>query len=750
MKTKKGISVQAQFLISNALLILVFAIGGMVINSNYFSILRKEVSQQAMQDLVKSADLFESRLVDLGNCAYTVSQVNSVVTLSRADTLSIDEYALLHRMDQQIRSCYQSNGFIDSIIIWFQKSGSLWMESGFLDASLVKTIDQNYLVNGVPFSRFSMQQHLADKTSRLELVNMRMAGQDQTQLVYVFSMNPLSNFRTDAYALVLIDMEQAMRLLSFAQYEEEGARFRIVERDGHQIYPLADASADAYFSDVSLLEESITPVNDFTLFTYNPGGSGLYYQLSLPASYLDSLVRAGQKTSLIVTAFSIVLTALLAWFLARKNAKPVYQLVELACTDSTDVNQFHVLHESLSQMLRDRRQMEASLQNYLDLQKNMVFSNLLSYGFRSEEKAMEALSEVNIMPDAAFYGVAYLHFTSPEAMEGTATHLVLTTILGRLTPGLMHVCPMSSSSYAFVYAFKDADALSLLNRQLDYALTEFKHQYQMIVTLVVGPAVTSLLELPESFQIAQRAYHALDLSERGKVIQVTDQAPKPESVWHLQAAQRHRLISLCQAGDYDMLECVLRQFFEERIQRYAPSKLEVAQLAYDLRSMFIQLQQQTAGISTETAALSVNTLPNNGDCHQLLEETLALFRAFCQQITHYKENSAHRLYISIQDYIRDHFTDPNLSLAGIADAFNMNDKYLSQFYKKEGHINLAAEIEELRLNQAIALMKNDDATLAEICSDCGYASLNSFYKAFRRVYAVSPSTYRQSLKDTNT
>ena len=76
----------------------------------------------------------------------------------------------------------------------------------------------------------------------------------------------------------------------------------------------------------------------------------------------------------------------------------------------------------------------------------------------------------------------------------------------------------------------------------------------------------------------------------------------------------------------------------------------------------------------------------------------------------------------------------------------MNDKYLSQFYKREGHVNLAADIEELRLNQAIALMQQDEATLADICTACGYASLNSFYKAFRRVYGVSPSAYRQNMK----
>lgn len=226
---------------------------------------------------------------------------------------------------------------------------------------------------------------------------------------------------------------------------------------------------------------------------------------------------------------------------------------------------------------------------------------------------MKALSKAEILPGSGFYGIAYLHFTSPEAMEGTAAHLVLTTIFGRLIPGMMHVCPMSSNSYALLYALKSDEPLSMLNRQLEYALTELKQQYRLIVTLVVGPAVSSLLELPESLQLVQRSYYAIDLSEYDKVIQVTDEMPKPESIWHLQDVYRHRLISLCRAGDYDMLEQMLRQFFHERVQRYEPSKLEMVQLAYDLRSIFIQLQQQTAGVSIENVALSVNTLSNSED-----------------------------------------------------------------------------------------------------------------------------------------
>ena len=86
---EKRISVTTQFLISNALMILAFIIGSIAVSSNYAGILRGEVSMQAMQELKKSADLFETRLTELDNCAYSIAKTGSVTSVSRARQLSI-------------------------------------------------------------------------------------------------------------------------------------------------------------------------------------------------------------------------------------------------------------------------------------------------------------------------------------------------------------------------------------------------------------------------------------------------------------------------------------------------------------------------------------------------------------------------------------------------------------------------------------------------------------------------------------
>ena len=47
-----------------------------------------------------------------------------------------------------------------------------------------------------------------------------------------------------------------------------------------------------------------------------------------------------------------------------------------------------------------------------------------------------------------------------------------------------------------------------------------------------------------------------------------------------------------------------------------------------------------------------------------------------------------------------------------------------------------------RLERAAALLRNTDRSVTEICFDVGLRSVGSFTTSFRRVYGMSPTTYR--------
>ena len=49
------------------------------------------------------------------------------------------------------------------------------------------------------------------------------------------------------------------------------------------------------------------------------------------------------------------------------------------------------------------------------------------------------------------------------------------------------------------------------------------------------------------------------------------------------------------------------------------------------------------------------------------------------------------------------------------------------------------------MDKIIEYMQETNLPISDICIRCGYSSSNSFYKAFKRIYGVSPNAYRQQL-----
>ena len=91
----------------------------------------------------------------------------------------------------------------------------------------------------------------------------------------------------------------------------------------------------------------------------------------------------------------------------------------------------------------------------------------------------------------------------------------------------------------------------------------------------------------------------------------------------------------------------------------------------------------------------------------------------------------------IISYIDARYGDPDLSLALLADQFDISQPYLSSLFKQTHGINLSTYIENIRIEKAKDFLKTTDLTINKISEMVGYGSTNSFCRAFKRVTGIS-------------
>ncbi len=129
---------------------------------------------------------------------------------------------------------------------------------------------------------------------------------------------------------------------------------------------------------------------------------------------------------------------------------------------------------------------------------------------------------------------------------------------------------------------------------------------------------------------------------------------------------------------------------------------------------------------------------------ELLFELRESCRVLCGQINRQKVSHNSQLVNSILAYINQNYADSQLSATAIARRFNISSKYMSQFIKSQTGRTYSEYLENVRLEHALQLLKKPDINVMQIANSVGFANQNTFYKAFKRVYKVSPSTWRSS------
>jgi len=98
---------------------------------------------------------------------------------------------------------------------------------------------------------------------------------------------------------------------------------------------------------------------------------------------------------------------------------------------------------------------------------------------------------------------------------------------------------------------------------------------------------------------------------------------------------------------------------------------------------------------------------------------------------------------SIVQYIGEHFCESGMSLGLLASEFDLSEAYISRIIKRVTGMSYTEYLEKLRMKKAEELLFTTQNGVGEIASALGYENQNTFFKAFKRFFGISPGAYRE-------
>ncbi len=183
------------------------------------------------------------------------------------------------------------------------------------------------------------------------------------------------------------------------------------------------------------------------------------------------------------------------------------------------------------------------------------------------------------------------------------------------------------------------------------------------------------------------------------------------------------------AGDTSQAELLL----EDLLSRTSRSSL----LLDGVRAILALLGRQ-CGHTSMPPILSGNKI-SSAECSALHQYV----RELCDIVNTHKKSHNTKLKEMVLTYIREHFNQSDCYAGVIAEHVGISEKYLYSFVKEQTGYSVGEYISNLRMEKACELLIGSDIPINRIYCETGFNSENTFYKAFRRKFGISPGAYRQ-------
>ncbi len=262
------------------------------------------------------------------------------------------------------------------------------------------------------------------------------------------------------------------------------------------------------------------------------------------------------------------------------------------------------------------------------------------------------------------------------------------------------------------------------------------------VSVFVGKGVTNAAELKMSYDTCHEAMSYQHLRPENNVIYY-DEVKDVSFSYDLGNIEFFpKLLEAIENNMQDEISMLVDNIFIEMQQKNIdPEIIKAYMIKFELE--FIKIVSEMSGDASEI--LRKNTISN------IRERKMHVYKAefirFCTESANYykalKDKKSNGLMYEIEKYIQKNYNS-DISLKSIAEIFYINPVYLGQLFKKNFGAYFNDYLNQLRIEEAMKLLRRTDLKVYEVAQSVGYLDTNYFICKFEKYCSMTPSQYKKS------
>ncbi len=484
----------------------------------------------------------------------------------------------------------------------------------------------------------------------------------------------------------------------------------------------------------------------------------------VPVSAL--LAKAHWILAIGVAAIGVLLLCGLAaayWF-AKRQYNPIGAILQVlrkrggAMQPEKKMDDLTEIQHWITKAIDREQQSKSNMMQRNRLLQQSLLQALLRGDVRDEGEWVEQAEQCNLVFRSDLFVVVHAFVERDMEEEGQLPDDALMT---HFVPGNMLTEQLAQNRT--VYLIEQPEDLTFLvsiapeetetyrtclRADLEYINALLIQHYSLFITAAVSSVQDSLWKVAQGEREVVTAMEVNRMMGGGQILFFEDM--------HGQNIDKHPLYGV---EDESLLDRLIRQdsigealrLFHQLSQKMEQTR-NIPAIRMALLSIANTIAQASSVLldySPEIMALSqafTLDMIENKHTREMLEkiETYLIALAESQR----DEGASHDdLICHVIEYIHNHYTEPNFSMAMIAEHFTRNTAYLARIFKERKHVSLPEYINEVRISKVKEMLLSTQLSLQEIALQVGYLHTNTLIRVFKKSVGITPGRFRENILD---
>lgn len=697
-----------------------------------------EMSERNIHSIINSASFFDSNPVFLDG-------LNSYKTDENVSEL----------LSGTLNGFKSGNEYIDSVFLVDNNDNTVLSDSALYPSA--EFFEKNYSYESYPASYWIKYRFLNSSVNRILAPTVVHHGGKEKVITPIIIKN-VRSLRANVYILINVNINMMFDFGESSQITPN-TQFYLLNRYNGEIF---NARNGSYYKNIitdTELYSKLTGKDNTFYYDYDKYGKCMisFYSTSdsiIGYSYFTVIpmmdIYKMQSKSVIFSGITALILILISLYVASLNTKraikPLKKAVSVLSDDESAANDDNIiglLNSSAEHIRHENEQLtrtlpfaqEKFLMNYINstdymMDKESQQALLSSLGFTLD---CFAVATIQLYPTS-------LYFETFSINEYQNFQIMFHSIISEI---------FNESFDAFVFAFENSAHYIVLNVEEGCRVADIQKVLEQITDLLKNDM--DYINIYVGNSEIHKGLEGLKMANgeiRNSLKMVSDDGEKLDAP--VKSSHRRQSVFTDRSSDelYNALIAFKADTALNLIKSYVAQEGNAD--VHALKELYAQILQ----VIINAMRIHDMSIDNNKMYFEIYTQILTrstdeIYKAILGLVNNFskysEKNAKSSGFGKIVEYIDANFSDPNISLDSISEAFNISPSYISTMMKTNLGVGFSKYLSGRRITKAKHLLKESDKRIEEIHAMCGFSSKQTFFRVFKASTGVSPGEYRKNI-----